>query len=208
MDLLGGSTPVRLDVLARIGSRASNCVANGAQGLYKRPMRTVSFALWLAVSAVLALWPATALAWPGTMLDVPDGDTVVVAPSGDRKTPVKVRLYGIDAPELGQPAGPQARRWLRKALPADTPVEVISYSQDKYGRVVALVQIGTGGDVQTLNGELVAAGLAWVYWPYCKERFCRQWGKAEKAARADRRGLWQKANPERPDKWRKKHQRK
>lgn len=184
--------------------RAANCVALLPGLSYLQNMRKLIFCL--VILAVLS--PGLAHAWPGTMLDVPDGDTVVVAPSGDTKTPVKVRLYGVDAPELGQPSGPQARDWLRERLPAGTPVEVINYSQDKYGRVVGLIQIGSGSTIQTLNGELVAAGLAWVYWPYCKERFCRQWGKAEKAARADRRGLWQEADPTRPADWRKQHPRK
>ena len=51
---------------------------------------------------VALAFPLPAYAWPGTLLDVHDGDTMTVAPMGDVRTPLKIRLYGIDAPELEQ----------------------------------------------------------------------------------------------------------
>lgn len=159
----------------------------------------VIFALW-----GILCFPAILFAWPGNILSVPDGDTVLVAPSGDKRTPVSVRLYGVDAPELGQAGGPEARDWLVARLPKGTAVEVVSYSQDRYGRVVALIQRGK----KTVNGEMVAAGHAWVYRQYCKSRFCREWEKSQKKAKADQLGLWSDPDPMRPDKWRRKHPRK
>ena len=53
-------------------------------------------------------FPLPAYAWPGTVLDVHDGDRMIVAPMGDVRTPLKIRLYGIDAPELEQKGGPQS----------------------------------------------------------------------------------------------------
>lgn len=163
-------------------------------------MRTFTLVLfWISILVL----PLPAHAWPGTVIEVPDGDSLVVAPSGSEKKPVRVRLYGVDAPELGQSAGPEARQWLAERLPAGAQVEITPYAEDKYGRIVGVVQ----RDGKALNGELVAAGFAWVYWPYCKESFCRQWGKAEKRARSSRTGLWREQRPERPDRWRRRHPR-
>lgn len=58
---------------------------------------------------VALAFPLPAHAWPGTVLDVHDGDTVTVAPMGDVRVPMQLRLYGIDAPELEQKGGPQSR---------------------------------------------------------------------------------------------------
>ena len=53
---------------------------------------------------VALAFPFSAHAWSATVLDVHDGDTVTVAPMGDVRVPIKLRLYGIDAPELEQKA--------------------------------------------------------------------------------------------------------
>jgi len=42
---------------------------------------------------VALAFPLPAYAWPGTVLDVHDGDTMTVAPMGDVRTPLKIRLY-------------------------------------------------------------------------------------------------------------------
>lgn len=148
---------------------------------------------------------ASAWGWPGTVLAVHDGDTVTVAPGGDVETPVTVRLYGVDAPELNQPGGDAARTWLAGQLPAGTALEVIPYGVDRYGRTVGLLQSGPVGRRQTLNGELVAVGHAWVEPGYCRARFCREWGKLEARARSDQLGLWSDESPVRPSAWRKQH---
>ena len=64
--------------------------------------------LRISLLIVALTFPLPAYAWPGTVLDVHDGDTMTVAPMGDVRTPLKIRLYGIDAPELEQKGGPQS----------------------------------------------------------------------------------------------------
>lgn len=156
-----------------------------------------------------AFFPSAVLAWPGTIVSVSDGDTVTVIPDGNHKVPVTVRLYGIDAPELGQSFGQESAACLRAQLPTGQRVEVVPYGNDKYDRAVGLIQIGDhpGTPGRTLNGELVAAGLAWVYYPYCQEKFCKKWYRTQKAAAAARRGLWADTKPEKPARWRKRHPR-
>lgn len=153
---------------------------------------TLFLFLWLA-------WPPACPAWPGTVLSVHDGDTLTVAPCR-AETPVVVRLYGIDAPEDDQPGGEVSTAFLRSHLPVGAEIEIIPFDRDRYGRTVALV-VNEG---RTLNGEIVRAGLAWVYPRYCRAKFCRTWTRNQKEARASGLGLWSAPNPLPPWKWRRK----
>ena len=80
-------------------------------------------------------------AWPGRVVDVTDGDTIVVEPTGggDR---VKVRLHGIDAPERKQPFGEAARNFVRSiVLYKVVDVRPTPQKKDRYGRAVAIVEV-------------------------------------------------------------------
>ena len=48
-----------------------------------------------------------ALSWPGKVVGVKDGDTIVALHDGRGET---IRLYGIDAPERGQDFGNRAKQ--------------------------------------------------------------------------------------------------
>ncbi len=70
---------------------------------------------------------------PGRILAVPDGDTVLIATSTGR---VAVRIIGIDAPNLGEAGGGEARDTLRRLLPQDAQVS-FTYDEnrvDEFGR--------------------------------------------------------------------------
>lgn len=169
-----------------------------ASYLFQRHYRSMK-----KVLVALCLWlmmPGICLAWPGTVLSVHDGDTLTVAPGGDAGTPVVVRLYGIDAPEEDQPHGDASTTFLRSLLPVGAAVEIIHYDMDRYGRTVALVV----HDGHTVNGEMVRAGLAWVYPRYCKAKFCKAWTRSQKEARASGLGLWAELAPLPPWEWRRK----
>ena len=61
-----------------------------------------------------------------------DGDTMRMTCSGKR---VKVRLYCIDAPEMGQrPWGRESRDYLRSITPKQVSIQV--RTRDRYGRLV------------------------------------------------------------------------
>ena len=149
---------------------------------------------------VALAFPLPAYAWPGTVLDVHDGDRMIVAPMGDVRTPLKIRLYGIDAPELEQKGGPQSRDHLLSLVRPGQDVEVIKMSTDKYGRTVALVATD-----RVLNADMLEAGQAWAYPQYCKAAICKGWQKLEREAKAARLGLGSRKNPTPPWKWRKRH---
>mgnify|MGYP003094698964 FL=1 len=148
---------------------------------------------------VAFVFPLSAHAWPATVLDVHDGDTVTVAPMGDVRVPMKLRLYGIDAPELEQKGGPQSRDHLLSLVRPGQGVEVIKMSTDKYGRTVALVATD-----RVLNADMLEAGQAWAYPAFCNALFCNGWKKLERDAKEARRGLWSRKNPTPPWKWRQK----
>ncbi len=141
--------------------------------------------------------PSLLRAWPATVMNVYDGDTLTVAPAGDEDDPLFVRLYGIDAPDLKQTGGQEARQWLVKTLPDRASVEVIPMGIDVYGRVIGLV-VRNGSAV---NRMLLDEGHAWVSKQTCHAMVCRRWKEAEKKAHDDGKGLWAKKNPVAPWLW-------
>ncbi len=126
---------------------------------------------------------------------VSDGDTVWVKPEGD-SAPRKLRLQGLDAPEICQ-AGGQAARDALSALVMNSRVTVRVNYQDDYGRGLAQLSIG-GEDV---GAKLVAAGHAWSSrWHRSRGPYAQQ----EAQARAARIGLFSQSQPELPRDFRKR----
>ena len=97
----------------------------------------------------------------GTVIEVHDGDTITLKSEAGLK---KIRLAGIDAPELNQPYGVESRSALREAV-IEKQVHVETSKTDKYGRVVGKVIL----DGQDINLKQVQSGMAWAYREYLKE---------------------------------------
>lgn len=143
-----------------------------------------------------------ALAWPGRVVSVSDGDTISVEPvaGGDI---VKVRLHGIDCPERRQASGEAARffvneRVLFQLVEIDEqPNGRETRNQDKYGRTVAIVYLANG---ECLQAELLKTGLAWVWPRYCRN--CSEWERLQQEAAKAGRGLWAEETPIPPWEWR------
>lgn len=154
---------------------------------------------WPLMAAFLLLFSAyfcMAGTIEGKVVRIADGDTVTLLT--DNHEQVKIRLYGIDTPERGQAFGSRATDYTRKAL-AGRRVTVEEHGRDRYGRVVGIVRQEDG---QSINEQLLKAGLAWVYTQYCKIPKCQDWRKLEENARTARKGIWQDANPVPPWLWR------
>lgn len=136
----------------------------------------------------------------GTIVGVTDGDTVKLLTADKRE--VKIRLYGVDAPEKAQAFGQKAKQFSSELVfGKEAQVEVIDI--DRYGRSVGVVRVGEGS--ATLNERLVESGFAWRYPQYCKrEPLCANLAALEKDARAKSRGLWTDTGPTPPWDWRKK----
>jgi endonuclease YncB( thermonuclease family) len=126
---------------------------------------------------------------------VHDGDTMTV------RTPtetIRVRVAGIDCPELGQPWSSRATQFTAR-LVFGAEVTIEPRGADHYGRTIARV-IVAGTD---LAEELLRAGMAWHYEVGSSDPRLLD---AERAARRARAGLWADAAPMPPWQWRHAHQ--
>ena len=151
----------------------------------------------LLVGALCALsTSASARQFAAHATAVPDGDTLWVQPEAGG-APQKLRLQGIDAPEICQVGGDAARHALQQ-LVVNTTLHIEVRHVDDYGRGLARIRV-TGQD---LGAVLVSKGHAWSYrWrrspgPYAtQERLARQAGL----------GLFAHPTPENPADFRKRH---
>ena len=149
----------------------------------------------LGLILLVAWLDSRAPAVQGRVVAVHDGDSLSVVLDGE---PTKVRIFGVDAPELRQPWSRRARRAL-EALVEDHEVRVVEVDRDAYGRLVADV---FAGDV-CVGCELVRDGHAWVYRQFTDDRTLL---RLESEARESATGLWSLPESERipPWEWRKK----
>jgi endonuclease YncB( thermonuclease family) len=155
-----------------------------------------SFKLWRASFAVGAFFlvsfhclsPAhsaadglTTLAGPANVVD---GDTIDI--NGQR-----IRLEGIDAPEMAQTCGTKdGGTWAcgraatkeLQALVVNADVACDSRGHDKYGRLLAVCFVN-GNDI---NSTLVKLGYAWAFVKYSPTYL-----DDEKTAQASNLGVWQ-----------------
>lgn len=103
-------------------------------------------------------WPATVL--PSKRWNDRDGDTfkALVDQGCDNLTRKGIRINGINARELSEPGGPEARAYLRDLVPEGMVVTVISVTWDKYAnRLDCDVDVPGIGD---LASRLIADGYA------------------------------------------------
>lgn len=135
---------------------------------------------------------------PVWVVSVTDGDTVHVIPEGASE-PLKVRLGGIDAPEMNQSYGEESRDLLTalslgKCLTLDVvctgsnagcPGGVVCTCTDRYGRRVGILHDGNWR--QSVNKEMVEQGLAYN-WP--KYGMLYGGNNAQIRARKKRVGIW------------------
>ncbi|MEZ5933975.1 MAG: thermonuclease family protein [Alphaproteobacteria bacterium] len=150
-----------------------------------------------AVMALILLGPSLAMGlangfWEGLRIEwrqlqgrprVVDGDTIELR--GER-----IRLFGIDAPELGQPwwdqdgreqdAGQSAMDALA-ILVEGRRLAVKVLREDKYQRSIAIVKV---------DGSDIARSLVSQGWAFASPGSSR-YRRTENAARRRRRGFWQ-----------------
>lgn len=125
-----------------------------------------------------------------TVKYVHDGDTIRLS---DKR---KVRLIGIDTPELArkgrpeQPYAADAKKAL-KTLLADNKNRVnLVYGKekkDRYGRTLAHLYLDNGSNVQA---ELISRGLAIAFTTPPNTRLSDCYSSVEASSRLSRRGIW------------------
>jgi len=142
----------------------------------------------------------------GMVRAVYDGDTVLLTTREESR--LKVRLYGIDAPETqkpdkpGQAYGAISRRTLMyKIMGRRVTAELVDI--DQYKRAVAVIRF-SGRDI---NREMVSEGMAWAYRQYLQGTYASEYIGAENLARSRRAGIWREPNPQPPWEFRNGRQR-
>lgn len=113
-----------------------------------------------------------------------DGDTLDVRREGRTQ---RIRLRGIDCPELKQPYGKQAKRAV-DALVTGSTLGVKTYGKDRDGVTLADVYLPGG---RHLSRILLQEGLAWRLKAVATPEF----EAAEADAQYAKRGLWSEPNP-------------
>ena len=118
-----------------------------------------------------------------------DGDTILLR-GGER-----VRLIGVDTPELHHPVKPvqyfarEARDFVQsKVAGRRVWLEYDQQRRDRYGRTLAYVFLEDG---TLLNLALIQQGYGFAYLKYpFREDYMRRFRSAEREARNGDRGLW------------------
>ena len=123
---------------------------------------------------------------------VVDGDTIRAEAKGKE---IKIRLVEIDAPEMNQPFGAQAKNFLNRLL-YGKDVTLIAQGEDRYGRVLG----NLFSNELNVNMLMVKFGFAWVYDEYAKNSSLY---KYQDQAKAENLGLWRSKDPIAPWVWRK-----
>lgn len=134
---------------------------------------------------------ATVLRQSGRIVKVVDGDTVDVRLASGRTK--RVRMIGINTPEVGRCGYRAATTSLRRLAPLGTRVTLVSDPsqdlRDRYGRLLRYVV--RRSDTRDLNRTQVYRGMSRVY-VYDSTPFRRvtSYRKAQASAKNANRGLW------------------
>ncbi len=143
-----------------------------------------------------------------TVVACNDGDTCRLK-SADN-TQIKVRLVGIDAPEMGkkskkkkkegQAGGTEAKDFLNNLVVGKT-VTLRSYGADAYGRNLAEIMVNN----ESANLKMVSEGWAEVYRGKPPRGFnLSPYELAQTEAMKNKKGIWNLSNYESPKDFRKR----
>jgi micrococcal nuclease len=129
----------------------------------------------------------------GKVINIKDGDTVVILDSYFKK--YTVRVADIDCPEKKQPFGNRAKQFTSEEILGKT-VFIKVKNIDRYGRTVGYVMY----DDKNLSFELLKNGLAWHSKYYSKDK---KMAAMEQMAKDSKIGLWIDKKAINPYEWRK-----
>ncbi|WP_270976198.1 thermonuclease family protein [Campylobacter helveticus] len=131
----------------------------------------------------------------GKVSRVIDGDTIelLVKQEDIKQSPkIKVRLFGIDAPEKKQAFGKEAKEYL-SSLILDKEVILIINDKDKYQRTIGTILLNE----KDINKEMVKNGYAWAYEEYSTKYLAHQ-----ADAQMFKLGLWKSGRAIKPSEFR------
>lgn len=160
--------------------------------------RPVNFAP-TSVAADLGPISATLEVLSGEVVAIADGDTFTLLDSNKKQ--FKIRIQGIDAPEVGQDYSQESKQYLASLI-FRKAVRIEYRKRDKYGRIVGKVYLGE----QDIGQQMLSRGLAWFYRQYANEMSQSDqeaYSNQEESARTVKNGLWALAEPTPP--WEYRH---
>jgi len=128
--------------------------------------------------------------YKGKITKVVDGDTYFFQ-TGNKI--IKIRMFGIDAPEGNQPFGEASKEFISKYIHADATL--VSHGIDQYKRILGTLFVD-GKDINLLS---VTEGYAWHYKKHLNDK---HYAFAQENARKKKLGLWSQPNPTPPWAWR------
>ena len=162
----------------------------------RRVRRVVTVLLFMSASQAVAA-PEPSDSFEARAVSVIDGDSIIVERTDtDSGRKLRLRLYGIDAPELDQPFGHHARRFVQRRVRGKVLRVSIKERLDER-RLGAIVHLP---DDTVLNYALLEAGYAW--WQRHRVPESRRMQLLQQQAREADRGLWRRAQPVPPWIWR------
>ncbi|MGZ6254065.1 MAG: thermonuclease family protein [Candidatus Binataceae bacterium] len=183
---------VRLSIMKTKASQDS-CDPAPVQEFYRGTPR------WLRLAVILLTFPRVAWAGPETLKELEKG-AVAIVKDGDsfrmQGDTVDVRLIGLRAPEIAkgrrnfidQPMGEDAHHALEALLRGHTvSLRVGANDHDRNGRILAYAIRDDGLWLET---EILREGWARVYTFPDNRAFADDMLKAEREARAAKRGIW------------------
>jgi len=140
---------------------------------------------------ILFLLPVLCLAqrFSVKVVGISDGDTFTCINNDNLQ--LKIRIYGIDAPEKKQAFGNKSKEYLSSLVFGKT-ITVDVQSLDSWGRHIAYVYTPAGEDVSLL---MLKAGMAWHFVKYDNNT---SYSAAESDAKKAKRGLWVDKDPVAP----------
>ena len=152
--------------------------------------------LFIFLTTLTIIIPVDTKAQIGGKAKIIDGDTIQI---GDNR----IRLYGIDAPELKQVCKINGRNWMcgeeaAMALAyemANHWISCITKGKDRYSRTLAIC-FKANIDI---NREMVKRGLALAY-----RKYSNIYIEYEELAKSNKLGIW-KSSFIKPWNWRKKN---
>ena len=140
------------------------------------------------------------------VVKVIDGDTLHLAAPDLGRDVTKVRLVGIDAPEIGTSRSErmyfaEESTAFAKRMALDKMVGVYlderAGSRDRYERLLAYIELPDG---RFLNEELLSQGYAYADRRF-RHSYYQKYLQLEATARSGGRGLWQNVTPEQKPPW-------
>ena len=148
----------------------------------------------LVVAACPDWWKKLESGQPGlyTVVEVNDGDTIVVDMNGRRET---IRMIGVDTPETHRPEtpvqcfGPQASTYTKNLLSGvkvRLSADPLNTNRDRYDRLLRYVYLPDG---QLVQSDLIRKGYGFSYTQFPFGRAI-EFDRYERQAKDSKMGLW------------------